>query len=76
MATIPHPPLNSVTSIEIDYETLFLRAGGQMDEPYPKYIFGNGRKVYMSNLQTIALLDKPTTLVGGKVVHLPDPDLI
>jgi len=61
--------LNTVTSVEIDYMTLYQRAGGNQDEPYVAYEFGNGRKQFKSNFQENGIYEKPYP-------HSPDPDLI
>lgn len=58
-----------VTVTEIDYLSLYHRAGGMEDEPYATYIFGNGRKIFMSNFQGEGVYGKPFP-------HAPDPDLV
>jgi hypothetical protein len=73
---IPFPPLNAVQSTEVDYLTLFDIAQGGFEPPYAQYVFGEGRKVFMSNMQSDGVYDKPVTIVGGQTIHLPDPDLI
>lgn len=58
-----------VDVVEIDYMTLYQRAGGNIDEPYAQYEFGNGRKKFMSNFQSENIYAKPYP-------HAPDPDLV
>ena len=69
-------PDNIVTSVTVDYMELFQRAGGNPEEPYPVYEFANGRKQFWSNFQSEGVYDKPIEIVDGKVVHLPDPDVM
>ena len=61
-------PLNAVTSVTIDSDQLLFRPGQMREEPYPVYIFGEGRKRFMSNFQ-------PEGVYGKPFPHAPDPDL-
>jgi hypothetical protein len=76
MATIPQPPLFSVTETIIEYETLLQRARMGPEEPFPSYQFGGNRKTFWSNLQPNGVYDKPVLVSGGHTTHLEDPDLI
>lgn len=64
-----------VQGVEVDYLELYYRAGGNPDEPYPVYFFGNDRKAFMSNFQGEGIYGKPIEIVDGVTVHLPDPDV-
>lgn len=70
-------PLNKVTSTTYSYETLYQRALGGREEPYPVYSFGNNRKQFFDNMQGEGVYGKPVTVnEDGTFTHLPDPDLI
>ena len=75
MALLEIDPDLIVTGVEVDYMELYQRAGGNPDEPYVTYEFGNGRKQFWSNFQGEGIYDKPIEIVDGEVVHLPDPDV-
>lgn len=62
------------TETSIDFAALNAMLGGNVDEPYPVYTFGNGRKVFWSNYQGEGVYDKPVDIVDGTTIHLPDPD--
>lgn len=74
-AEIPFPPLNAVTSSEIEYDTLFNAAQPGPEPAYAMYEFAEGRKKFMSNMQDEGVYGKPVQMVGDQTIHLPDPDL-
>ena len=76
MTAIPKPPLNKVSSTEIDWNSVVQRARGGPEEPWITYEFGGGQKAFMSNLQPPGIYGKPVSVSGGITTHLPDPDMV
>lgn len=77
MAIIPPVPKNKVESRTVSYETLYQRALAGPVEPYPTYIFGSDRKVFLDIYQGEGPYGKPVVHnPDGSITHLPDPDLI
>lgn len=70
------PNSNSVTSVTVSWDSIVDRADGGLEEPYPVWEFGGGRKIFWSNRQGDGIYGKPVSIVDGVVTHLPDPDLI
>lgn len=71
------PYSEKVTSVTVSYDTLYRRALGGREEPFPVYTFGNGRKQFFDNLQAPGVYGKPYTVnEDGSITHLPDPDLV
>lgn len=76
MTAISTLPLNPVTSTTVDYDTILGQARGGPEEPWPIYEWGNGRKIFWSNFADEGIYGKPTIVIDGVTIHLPDPDLI
>jgi hypothetical protein len=64
-----------ITQTVIDYQSLVDRLKDRQLDQYPVYEFGGGRKLFMNTDQGDGVYDSPTTIVDGKIVHLPNPDL-
>lgn len=64
----------SVSFVEIDYNVLLEKHRDRRDEITPVYEFGNGRKQFFDIYQDEGLYGKPTEIVDGQIVHLPDPE--
>ncbi len=65
----------TVTSREIEFESLVQLARGGVEEPYETYV-GDPRKKFMSNFQGEGVYGKPVSVTDGVITHLPDPDLV
>lgn len=75
MADIPYPDSFVVSTSTIEYLTLYQEAQGGPEPPWVSLAYGANRKLFWSNFEFNFYASKPTEVVDGVIVHLPDPSL-